>query len=235
MQIQLYHLRCSRSQRIVWLLEELNLPYTLTICNQANTHEAPDDLKHIHPLGKVPILSIQAQHEPRIVLAETASICQFLSRYYQHLGADSSSIKAQADFDYWLHFSEATFLSNLVLKQVFYQIKCKTPFPLRFISALMKKALDRGFLNGTLQHYVHMIDQHLAEQTYLAGENFSIVDLLMWFPLSACLQADENFQRYIHVIQYLQRLENRPAFQRACIKGEWSNLQFQHYWRQAWH
>ena len=65
MQIQLYHLSCSRSQRIVWLLEELNLPYELIICNQENTHEAPDDLKTIHPLGKVPILTFKTTQTPR--------------------------------------------------------------------------------------------------------------------------------------------------------------------------
>lgn len=234
MHIQLYHLRCSRSQRIVWLLEELELSYELIICNQLDTHEAPDHLKKIHPLGKAPILILQSPTE-KIVLAESASMCQFLSRYHHQLGAPLQPISAQAYFDYWLHFSEATFLSNLVLKQVFYQIKCKTPFPLRFISALIKQGLDHGFLNATLHSYFKMADQHLATHIYFAGDEFSIVDILMWFPLSACLHADKSVQQYLHIQRYLQHIENRPAFQRACIKGEWSSIQFQQYWRQAWH
>ncbi len=234
MQIQLYHLSCSRSQRIVWLLEELNLPYELIICNQENTHEAPDNLKTIHPLGKVPILTFKNNTNTPIILAESASICQFLSRHFQQFDIDCTSLRTQADFDYWLHFSESTFLSNLVLKQVLYQMKCKTPFPVRFITHFIKQGLDYGFLNHTLHDYFKMTNQHLATQPYFAGQNLSIVDILMWFPLLACSHAHVDFQRYSHVQHYLQQIENRPAFQRACIKGEWSTAQFQHYWQRAW-
>ena len=227
MQIRLFHLQNSRSQRIIWFLEELGLNYELII----KYHSDVDENKNSpHQLSKFPTIEIIEKGEISI-LAETSAILDYLSHLHPQLGQNNLLSQHLQNFYYWKNYCEATFIPDLVLKQIFHQIAQRTPFPIRFVPKLLKYGFDQGYLNQSLQRQMNMIDKHLEHHLWFAGDQFTIADILMWFPLLACSQNDSQFK---HIQRYLAQIENRPAFKNALIKGQWSASTFNTYWTIAW-
>lgn len=227
MQIRLFHLQNSRSQRIIWFLEELGLNYELII----KYHSDVDENKNSpHQLSKFPTIEIIEQGEFSI-LAETSAILDYLSHLHPQLGQNNLLSQHLQNFYYWKNYCEATFIPDLVLKQIFHQIAQRTPFPIRFVPKLLKYGFDQGYLNQSLQRQMSMIDKHLEHHLWFAGDQFTIADILMWFPLLACSQ---NYSQFKHIQRYLTQIENRPAFKNALIKGQWSASTFNAYWTIAW-
>jgi len=227
MQIRLFHLKNSRSQRIIWFLEELELNYELIIKDHSDVDENKNSP---HQLSKFPTIEIIEQGKTS-VLAETSAILDYLSHLHPQLGPNSLSSQQLLNFYYWKNYCEATFIPDLVLKQIFYQIVQRAPFPIRFIPKLLKYGFDQGYLNQSLQRQMNMIDKHLEHQLWFAGDQFTIADILMWFPLLAC---SPNYSQFKHIQRYLAQIENRPAFKNALIKGQWSASTFNAYWTTAW-
>ena len=227
MRIRLFHLQNSRSQRIIWFLEELGLNYELTI----KYHSGIDkDKNSPHQLSKFPTIEIIEQGKTSI-LAETSAILDYLSHLHPQLGPNSLLSQQLQNFYYWKNYSEATFIPDLVLKQIFHQIVKRTPFPVRFIPKFLKYGFDQGYLNQSLQRQMSMIDKHLEHHLWFAGDQFTTADILMWFPLLAC---SPNYRQFKHIQRYLAQIENRPAFKNALIKGRWSASTFKAYWTTAW-
>lgn len=227
MQIRLFHLKNSRSQRIIWFLEELGLDYELTIKDHSGIDK---DKNSPHQLSKFPTIEIIEQGKTSI-LAETSAILDYLSHLHPQLGPNSLLSQQLQNFYYWKNYSEATFIPDLVLKQIFHQIVKPTPFPVRFIPKFLKYGFDQGYLNQSLQRQMSMIDKHLEHHLWFAGDQFTTADILMWFPLLAC---SPNYRQFKHIQRYLAQIENRPAFKNALIKGRWSASTFKAYWTTAW-
>lgn len=231
MQIQLYHKPNSRSQRIVWLFEELGLDYDILVCDtldDANTHQ----LQQVHPLAKFPTVKI-TELEHTFFLSETSAIAEWFSTRQQSLGAMDLDGSALVDYYYWKNFAEATFMPNLALKQIFSQLAIRTPWPIRFIPRAIQYGFNRGYLNPLLQQQMQMINQHLTTQPWVAGSQLTIADILLWFPLHACTHLNDHYMHYPAINSYLQQIEDRPAFQRALSKGQWSASIFKQYWAEA--
>ncbi len=227
MQIRLFHLQNSRSQRIIWFLEELGLNYKLIIkyhSDEDKNNNSP------HQLSKFPTIEIIEQGKTSI-LAETSAILDYLSHLHPQLCPNSLSSQQLQNFYYWKNYSEATFIPDLVLKQIFHQIAKRTPFPVRFVPKLLKYGFDQGYLNQSLQRHMNMIDKHLERHLWFAGDQFTTADILMWFPLLVC---SPNYRQFKHINRYLAQIENRPAFKNALIKGRWSASTFNAYWTTAW-
>lgn len=231
MQIYLYHLQNSRSQRIVWLCEELHLDYELITF----TEHIQEQHNHPHPFKKFPTIAFRQNKQDNFsILAESTAIMDFLCHFQNKLNVnDYLDVKEIEAFYYWKNFADASFMPNLALKQIFAQIVQQTPLPVRFISKLFKYAFDQNYLNAALQQQMQHIDQHLQQQKWMAGSQFSCADILMWFPLSACQQLSNNFQGLEYINVYLTQIESRPAFQTACLKGQWSTSAFKNYWAKA--
>ena len=227
MRIRLFHLQNSRSQRIIWFLEELGLNYELTIKDHSGIDK---DKNSPHQLSKFPTIEIIEQGKTSI-LAETSAILDYLSHLHPQLGPNSLLSQQLQNFYYWKNYSEATFIPDLVLKQIFHQIVKRTPFPVRFIPKFLKYGFDQGYLNQSLQRQMSMIDKHLEHHLWFAGDQFTTADILMWFPLLAC---SPNYRQFKHIQRYLTQIENRPAFKNALIKGRWSASTFKAYWTTAW-
>ncbi|AUT35108.1 glutathione S-transferase family protein [Acinetobacter pittii] len=227
MRIRLFHLQNSRSQRIIWFLEELGLNYELTIKDHSGIDK---DKNSPHQLSKFPTIEIIEQGKTSI-LAETSAILDYLSHLHPQLGPNSLLSQQLQNFYYWKNYSEATFIPDLVLKQIFHQIVKRTPFPVRFIPKFLKYGFDQGYLNQSLQRQMSMIDKHLEHHLWFAGDQFTTADILMWFPLLAC---SPNYRQFKHIQRYLAQIENRPAFKNALIKGRWSASTFKAYWTTAW-
>ncbi len=227
MQIRLFHLQNSRSQRIIWFLEELELNYELITkyhSDEDKNNNSP------HQLSKFPTIEIIEQGQTAI-LAETSAILDYVSHLHPELGQNNLLGQQLQSFYYWKNYCEATFIPDLVLKQIFHQIAERTPFPVRFIPKLLKFGFDQGYLNQSLQRHMSMIDKHLERHLWFAGDQFTTADILMWFPLLAC---SPNYSQFKHIQRYLAQIENRPAFKNALIKGQWSASTFQTYWAIAW-
>ncbi|QDK97063.1 glutathione S-transferase [Acinetobacter tandoii] len=213
MHIQLYHKPNSRSQRIIWLFEELGLDYDILFCptlDDTNTHH----LEQIHPLAKFPTVKI-TEHQHTFFLSETSAIAEWFSVRQQSLGTINLDNTALTDYYYWKNFADASFMPNLALKQIISQMAIRTPWLVRFIPHAIQYGFNRSYLNPLLQQQMHMINQHLTTQTWLAGSQLTIADILLWFPLQACTHLATCYADYPATNRYLQQIQDRPAFQRA--------------------
>ena len=222
MNITLHHLPNSRSQRILWLLEELSLNYDLIIYSK-NTADKPNRQM------KFPTLHIE-QNSQSQTLTESSAVAEYLCQLEQKI------MVQPADSSYWhfcfyKNFADAGFMPNLALKQVFTQIAQQTPWPVRFVSLAFKAAFNQGYLNPELEKQLQMLVSHLQQNIWLAGNQFSLADILLWFPLQACAYAYPQFSDYPALEQYLKQIKSRPAFQSALQKGHWSAEEFQRYWQ----
>jgi len=235
MHIRLFHKTNSRSQRILWLLEELKLDYELVFCDNNPSYQSLTHIKHLHRLAKFPTVQIYKNDDSDVItLAETAAIADYLSYLFHELGIAQLSHQEIQHFYYWKNFAEATLMPDLALKQIFAAIVARTPWAVRFVSQLLKFGFDRGYLNHTLNQHLQMMAEHLKDHSYVAGQQFTIADLLLWFPLLACTQSNPAFESLPHIQRYLLQIQSRLAFQRALAKGQWSASTFQSYWSKAW-
>ncbi len=229
--IRVYHLINSRSQRIIWLLEELGLEYEIVFCNRdPKTGMAEKSLEQIHTLGKAPILVDATTHE--ITLAETGAIVDYLIDRYddKHLTPPSGSIE-KTFYYYWINFSEGSFMPNLALKQVFARITKMSPFLVRPILMLIEKAVNQRYINPTLRSELDYIEQHLAQHQWLVGPEFSAADVLMTFLLEAVCVSIVTEDQYPKIVAYVNLARARPAYQRAVKRGKWSITTFEQYWK----
>ena len=226
----LYHLANSRSQRILWLLEELELQYQLEICKVDQNNTTYQKLKTLSSNPKFPLLHIQCSQTQEYFLSETTAIADYLSQNFQKLGLNNLGNEEQIDFLYWKNFAESSFMPNMALKQIFAQIVDQTPLIAKPISMLFKYGFDKGFLNHALEMQMNEVEVQLVNRRWIAGSVFTVADIILWFPLRACIETSLKFQTYPNIQRYLQDLESRPAFQIALKKGQWSESVFQQYW-----
>ncbi|MGE8540290.1 MAG: glutathione S-transferase [Acinetobacter sp.] len=221
--ITLHHLPNSRSQRILWLLEELGLNYELQIYDNKNAA----DVKNTKL--KFPTLCLQ-QNDIVQTLTESSAIAEYLAQHQQQLVLTPHN-EHYWHYCFYQHYADASFMPNLALKQVFSQIVQQTPWLLRFVSLAFKAAFNRGYLNSEMKQQLNQLNTHLQQRTWLAGAQFSIADILLWFPLHASQYAYPQFSDYPALSQYLMQIKSRPAFQTALQKGRWSAEEFQRYWQ----
>jgi glutathione S-transferase len=200
--IRVHHLNNSRSQRVLWLLEELAVPYEIVRYQRdAKTMLAPESLRRIHPLGKSPVI----EDGPRI-LPETGAIVTYLiSTYGPNLAPESNS-DLYWRYLYWLHYAEGSAMPPLLLKLV-----------LNRLGLLGWPA--RGFVNRQLNLHLNYLEGELAKSTWFVGEQFGGADIMMSFPLeAAAMRAGLDASRP-RLWEFLQRIHARPAYRRALEKG----------------
>lgn len=219
MTLSLYHLPNSRSQRIVWLFEELQLNYKLII----------DQPKHA-PLIDIKYPSVHIHDATQnIYLSESSAIAEYFCQDKQRLLIPQDQAE-YLDFIYYKNFADASLMPNLALKQTFRQIANQTPWIIRFVSLAFKGLFNHAYLNPTLLKQLEQLNQHLSHHTWLAGEHFSYADILAWFPIQAAAFAYPDFSQFESLQRYLLSTSNRPAFQTACLRGHWSAEILEHYW-----
>jgi glutathione S-transferase len=200
--LEVHHLNNSRSQRVLWLLEELGTPYRIVAYERdTKTMLAPPSLKAIHPLGKSPVIR-DDQH----VVAESGAIIDYLLDRY---GAGRlQPAKDSPNFEkyrYWLHYAEGSFMTPLLIRLY-----------LGRVGEAAKPMLDR--IEGHIQMHLDFVESSLAS-AFLAGEEFTAADIQVSFPVE--LTATQGLLRESQpkVRQWLKRLHQRPAYQRALEKG----------------
>lgn len=213
--ITVHHLENSRSHRVLWLLEELSVPYQIKRYQREDTLLAPDSLKKIHPLGKSPVIT-----DGNRVIAESGAILAYLQQKYdrEHLFAITDEDE-QIQASYWLHYAEGSLMPLLVMKLVFGQLgKKPVPWILRPAGVALSKGIQKAWLNKQLKLHGGVIEQHLSQHRYFAGSRFSIADVQMSFPLLA-LQVRGSLKEMPATARWLESMQQRAAWQRAIEQG----------------
>ena len=221
--ITVHHLETSRSQRVLWLLEELGLPYELKVYKRHPvTKLAPPELKKIHPLGKSPVIT-----DGELVVAESAAILEYLVE--QH-GAQASGEAAQLMTQpgtpehhqrrFWMHYAEGSLMNWLVMKLVFMSIPTQPmPFFVRPIARELCKRVQMQLIDPNVNTALAFIEDHLSRHTWFAGDRITLADFQMSFAVSALMSRSDAAASHPHLMAYVQRMEARPAYQRALAKG----------------
>lgn len=214
--ITLHHLNNSRSQRILWLLEELELPYEIRFYQRdSKTMLAPDSLKNIHPLGKSPVIT----DGPNVV-AESAAIIEYIIEKYGKGKLKPSDEKSLLRYRYWLHYAEGSAMLPLFLTLMFNKIEnAPMPFFIRPIAKQISQNVKKEFVHPQLHLHLSYINDELKKAAWFAGSELSGADIQMSFPLEAA-QARGGFDdRYPNISHFLRKIHSRPAYQRALERG----------------
>jgi len=213
--LRLHHLDDSRSTRILWLLEELELEYELVMHRRnKRTKLAPAALAEIHPLGKAPILVHDGQ-----ALAESGAIVEHL---VEHFGlAWGAPSDRRDDYRFWLHYAEGSVMPILLLKLIMDEIKGNTPFLIRPVSAAIVALVHQAYLGHNLKLHADFLERQLADgRAWLLGEEPTAADVMMSFPVEGMMARDVSTEaKHPKTRAYWSRLRARPAYQRALEKG----------------
>jgi glutathione S-transferase len=215
--IVVHHLENSRSQRILWLLEELGLPYRVERYQRdAKTMLAPESLRRVHPLGKSPVIS-----EGDDVVAESGAIVEYLvERHGQGRLAPPPGTPQRLRYAYWLHFAEGTAMPPLVMKLVFDRIAtAPMPFFARPIARAIASKVLEGFVLPNIRQQLEFMEGALQSSEWFAGSEFSAADIQMSFPLEAAAARGGLDDRYPKLKAFLEHIHARPAYQRALERG----------------
>ena len=215
--ITVHHLNNSRSQRVLWLLEELNIPYEVKRYERDGaTMRAPASLRAVHPLGKSPVIT-----DGDRAVAESGAIIEYLVERHGHgrfvppAGSD-----ARLRYSYWLHYAEGSAMPPLLMKLVLSRLKsAPMPFFARPIArAIVDRALD-GFVEPQIKLHLDYIESELATRPWFTGADFTAADIQMSFPLQAATARGGLNETRPKTFDFLRRAQARPAYQRALERG----------------
>lgn len=223
--VVVHHLEHSRSHRVLWLLEELGVPYELRrYARDARTRLAPPELKAVHPLGKSPVIT-----HGDVTIAESGAILEYLAETFP-APPDTElaglipppGSAAHRDNRYWMHFAEGSLMNWVVMKLVFVSIpRQRMPFVVRPIAKAISQRVLQRFVNPNIDAALDLLEHTLRNRPWLTGEHLALADFQMSFALEAALALGgaQMASRYPQVFAYRARYRARPAYQRALAKG----------------
>jgi glutathione S-transferase len=213
--ISVHHLANSRSQRILWLLEELDLPYEIVKYERdPKTMLAPASLRAIHPLGKSPVIT-----DGDATIAESGAILEYLVEV-SGKGAlvPTPGTPAHRHYRYFLHYAEGSLMPLLVMKLVFNRVRTDAPLPIRPFARMIAATVGRRYLDPNLATHLGFLGGHLAKHTWFTGDAFTAADVQMSYPVeSAVARAGDRIPPQL--TEWLARVQARPAYRRAIERG----------------
>jgi len=215
--LTVHHLNNSRSQRVLWLLEELEVPYEIRKYERdPRTLLAPPELRAIHPLGKSPVIEDDGQ-----VVAESGAIVEYLvDRYDTGRLAPLPGMPERLRFNYWLHYAEGSAMPPLLLKLVALRIaNAPMPFFAKPIAKKIANTLQSTFVDPQLALHLGYVDKELAATGWFVGSEFSAADIQMSFPMEAALARSGMANKLPNIAAFVKRIQQRPAYQRALKRG----------------
>ena len=216
MSLIVHHLNNSRSQRILWLLEELEVPYEIVKYQRdATSNLAPPELEAIHPLGKSPVIEDGA-----VKVAETGAIVEYLlDTYGQGRLRPAAGTEDGRRFTYWLHYAEGSAMPPLLLKLVFSMLPRRAPALLKpIVNGVANKAIT-SFIDPQLRTHVGFWEDELGRSEWFAGDQFTAADIMMSFPLEAARNRAGLDGSRPHIIAWIDRIHARPAYRAALAAG----------------
>ncbi|MAX33470.1 MAG: glutathione S-transferase [Halomonadaceae bacterium] len=217
--IEVHHLENSRSQRVIWLLEELSADYeVITYRRDPKTMLAPESLKQVHPLGKSPVI-VDTEREGEVVAESGAIIEYLLERFDDGQLLPPAGTPERRRYRFWLHHAEGSAMPPLVMTLVFSRLD-KPPVPalIRPIARLLANGVKTKFLDPQIRDLLAFWEGECGQHAWLSGETFSAADIQMSFPLLA-LEGQGRLGDYPRLTDLLARMRERKAYQRAVEKG----------------
>jgi glutathione S-transferase len=215
--IVVHHLNNSRSQRVLWLLEELGVPYEVTRYERdAKTMLAPPSLLAIHPLGKSPVVV-----DNGVTVAESGAIVEYrIDRYGGGRLIPPAGTPERLRYTYWLHYAEGSAMPPLLLKLVFDRVaNAPSPWPISAIARSIAGRVQNAFIAPQLKRHLDYMEAELTTYSWFAGEEFTAADIQMSFPLEAAAsRAGLNAGRP-RLMGFLERIHARDAYKRALTRG----------------
>lgn len=216
--ITLHHLNHSRSQRILWLLEELGLEYEIKRYERDPvTIRAPKSLKAVHPLGKSPVIS-----DGDVTVAESGAIVDYLIATYDKANNfQADSAEELRSTIYWSHFAEGSLMPPLLMALLFDKVK-ESPMPF-FVKPIAKGIANKvmgDFVQPEIDSILAFIETSLAGKEWFSGDCLTGSDFQMSFPLEALVAKDKiSEQTHPNICAYVHRCQSRPAYLKALEKG----------------
>ncbi len=215
--ITVHHLDHSRSQRVLWLLEELGLDYRIEHYRRdPKTLLAPAALRRVHPLGKSPVIT-----DGEVTVAESGAIVEYLvERHGAGRLAPPPGTAERLRWTYWLHFAEGSAMPPLLLHLVFDRVAtAPMPFFARPIAKAIAAKVMAGFVRPNIETQLDFMEAELARSAWFAGDQFSAADIQMSFVVETAAQRAGRDARRPRLMDWLARIRTRPAYQRAAERG----------------
>jgi glutathione S-transferase len=177
-----HHLNNSRSQRVLWLLEELGTPYEIRHYQRdAKTMLAPAELRAVHPLGKSPVIT-----DASLTIAETGAIVEYIIELYgQGRMVPAAGTPELLRYRYWLHFAEGSAMPPLVMTLLFGEIPKRAPMLARPIAKMIGKTVQDSYLGPMIDAQLDLMEAELGHSAYFAGQDLTGADVMMSFPVEA--------------------------------------------------
>jgi glutathione S-transferase len=215
--VVVHHLNNSRSQRVLWLLEELGVPYEVRRYERdPKTMVAPPQLLAVHPLGKSPVIT-----DDGITLAESGAIIEYLvDKYGQGRLKPAEGSPERLRYTYWLHYAEGSAMPPLLLRLIFNRVANNpAPWPISAIARRIASTVDQSFIEPNLSRHLNYMEGELDTHTWFAGAEFTAADVQMSFPLeAAAMRGGLNASRP-KLMAFLERIHARDAYKRALERG----------------
>ena len=215
--IVVHHLKNSRSQRVLWLLEELGLDYEIVRYQRdPKTMLAPPELRAVHPLGKSPVIT-----DHGVVVAESGAIVEYLVETYGNGRlVPPAGTAERRRWTYFLHFAEGSAMAPLLMKLVFDRVETSpAPFFVKPIAKAIAGKVKGSYILPQIEAQLTYLENELATSPWFAGAEFSAADIQMSFPLEAAAARGGLDASRPRLTDFLKRIHARPAFQRAIGRG----------------
>lgn len=215
--IVVHHLNNSRSQRILWLLEELGLEYELRKYERdPKTMLAPPELRAVHPLGKSPVIT-----DGGVTVAESGAIIEYLvERYGAGRLVPPPGTPEKRRWTYWLHYAEGSAMTPLLMKLVFDRIEtAPMPFFAKPVARAIAQKAKASYVMPQIASHLAYLEGELAKSTWFAGPEFTAADIQLSFVLEAAAARGGLDARYPHLVSFLKEIHARPAYRRAIERG----------------
>ncbi|MEH2347647.1 MAG: glutathione S-transferase [Nostoc sp.] len=202
--IVVHHLNNSRSQRVLWLLEELGIEYEIKFYERdAKTMLAPESLRQVHPLGKSPVIT-----DADLTIAESGAIIEYLvNRYGNGRLVPASDTPEHLRYTYWLHYAEGSAMPPLVMRVVLNNF------------GEGDSSVVSGFVAPQIKLHFDYIESELRKNTWFVGEEFTAADIQMSFPLEVVAIQKEEAKNWPKIKEFVDRIHARPAYKRALERG----------------
>jgi glutathione S-transferase len=212
--ITVHHLNNSRSQRVLWLLEELELPYEIVKYERdAATMLAPPELRKVHPLGKSPVIT-----DGDATLAESGAILEYLVETYGN--GRMAPARGTADhhlYRYFMHYAEGSLMPFLLLQLILSRVKRDAPFLIRPIARKIADTVSQRFVGPNLSTHFAFLEEHLAKRDWFAGATFTAADIQMSYPVESAVARTSAVAP--RLAAWVERAKARPAYRRAIERG----------------
>ena len=214
--IVVHHLDHSRSQRVLWLLEELGLDYEIRhYARDPKTMFAPPSLVAVHPLGKSPVIT-----DGDKTLAESGAILEYLVETYGagHFAPPAGS-PDHLRYRYFMHYAEGSLMTPLLMKLVFKRLPSAAPLVVRPVAGAIADKAQTDYIDPQIARHLDFLEGELGQRPWFAGDAFSVADIQMSFPLEAAASRGGLDASRPKLMDFIERIRARPAYGRALAKG----------------